>query len=244
MPKLKIHVHRLTDYFLANTDTAYLAKYQYGRIGYLAKLDWENTICHRERNLCCFFVNSRRRDVVGCPRMADTLPPVSQHNHIAYSRISLLYYALAQSRKDDITAYMDGYAVGCRRVIIDRHCSVYRCHNFMSHSRKLAQQCISVVAGHGTSLSSDVLIPRVRTLALCWTRCPTIAYKYHGSLLWIIQLATNITQTCRWIVNIFLTDAVAAEVENITWGVKSERFEIQRIWIPWKQEAKSSRKNS
>ena len=99
--------------------------------------------------------------------MADTLPPVSQHNHIACSRISLLYYALAQSRKDDITANMDGYAVGCRRVIIDRHCSVYRCHNFMSHSRKLAQQCISVVAGHGTSLSSDVLIPRVRTLALC-----------------------------------------------------------------------------
>ena len=113
--------------------------------------------------------------------------------------------APAQSRKDDITAYMDGYAVGCRRVIIDRHCSVYRCHNFMSHSGKLAQQCNVDVgdwcALHGTSLSSDVLIPRVRTLALCWTRCPTIAYKYHGSLLWIIQLPTNITQTCRWIEN-------------------------------------------
>ena len=76
--------------------------------------------------MCCFFGNSRRRDVVGCPRMADTLPPVSQHNHMACSRISLLYYALAQSRKDDITAYMDGYAVGCRRVIIDRHCPVYQ----------------------------------------------------------------------------------------------------------------------
>lgn len=54
--------------------------------------------------MCCFFVNSRRQDVVGCPRMADTLPPVSQHNHMACSRISMLYYALAQCRKDDITA--------------------------------------------------------------------------------------------------------------------------------------------
>ena len=112
--------------------------------------------------------------------------------------------------------------------------------NWRNSESEVIQQC----ALDGTSLSSDVLIPRVRTLALCWTRCPTIAYKYHGSLLWIIQLATNITQTCRWIVNIFLTDAVAAEVENITWGVKSERFEIQRIWIPWKQEARSSKKNS
>ena len=59
--------------------------------------------------------------------MADTLPPVSQHNHMA-SSTSCIYqlYCAVQSRKDDITAYMDGYAVGCRRVIIDRHCPVYQ----------------------------------------------------------------------------------------------------------------------
>ena len=77
-------------------------------------------------------------------------------------------------------------------------------------------------AVHGTSLSSVVLIARVRTLALCRTRrCHTIAYKYHGSLLWIIQLPTNITGTCRWVVNIFLTDAVAKY---------HLRCEIQKIW--------------
>ena len=92
--------------------------------------------------MCCFFVNSRRRDVVGCPRMADTLLRLYCNTTIWHARVFLrCISALAQSRKDDITAYMDGYAVGCRRVIIDRHCSVYRCHNFMSHSGKLAQQC-------------------------------------------------------------------------------------------------------
>ena len=99
-------------------------------------------------------------------------------------------------------------------------------HNFMSHSGKLAQQWYSSqqCAPHGTSLSSDVLIARVRTLALCWTRRhPTIAYKYHGSLLWIVQLGTNIRETCRWIVNLFLADA-EVQLTNITWGVKSKRF--------------------
>ena len=88
-------------------------------------------------------------------------------------------------------------------------------------------------AVHGTSLSSVVLIARVRTLALCRTRrCHTIAYKYHGSLLWIIQLPTNITGTCRWVVNIFLTDAVAKY---------HLRCEIQKIWRK-KQEPRSSNK--
>ena len=59
--------------------------------------------------------------------MADTLSSVSQHNHMA-SSTSCIYqlYCAVQGRKDDITAYMDGYAVGCRRVIIDRHCPVYQ----------------------------------------------------------------------------------------------------------------------
>ena len=118
MPKLKIHVHRLTDYFLANTHTAYLAN---TKTGYLAKLDWENTIWHRERNLCCFF------GIRAAGMSLDVSGRAIQHNHMASSTscIYQLYYPV-QSRKDDITAYMDGYAVGCRRVIIDRHCPVYQ----------------------------------------------------------------------------------------------------------------------
>ena len=92
--------------------------------------------------------------------------------------------------------------------------------SFWKTGATVIQQC----ALHGTSLSSDVLIARVRTLALSWTRRhPTIAYKYHGSLLWIVQLGTNIRETCRWIVNLFLADA-EAQLTNITWGVKSKRF--------------------
>lgn len=92
--------------------------------------------------------------------------------------------------------------------------------SFWKTGATVIQQC----ALHGTSLSSDVLIARVRTLALCWTRRhPTIAYKYHGSLLWIVQLGTNIRETCRWIVNLFLADA-EVQLTNITWGVKSKRF--------------------
>ena len=74
MPKL--HVHRLTDYFLANTDTAYLAKYQCCRIGYLAELHWENTIWHREQKLCCFFGIRSAKDVDGC---SSALSRVSSH---------------------------------------------------------------------------------------------------------------------------------------------------------------------
>ena len=85
--------------------------------------------------------------------------------------------------------------------------------SFWKTGATVIQQC----ALHGTSLSSDVLIARVRTLALCWTRRhPTIAYKYHGSLLWIVQLGTNIRETCRWIGNLFLADA-EAELTNTTW---------------------------
>ena len=70
-------------------------------------------------------------------------------------------------------------------------------------------------------------LSRVRTLALCRTRRhPTIAYKYHGSLFWIIQLGTNITETCRWMVNVFGTDAEAevgkyhlmCEIQKIIYG--------------------------
>ena len=96
--------------------------------------------------------------------------------------------------------------------------------SFSKTGATVIQQC----ALHGTSLSSDVLIARVRTLALCSTRRHlTIAYKYHGSLLWIVLLRTNIRETCRWIVNIFLTYA-EVELENITWCVKSKKI----IWIP------------
>ena len=121
--------------------------------------------------MCCFFGNSRRRDVVGCPRMADTLPPVSQHNHMACSRISLLYYALAQSRKDDITActwmvmpldvgeLLSTGTVPCIAATI--LCLILE--NWRNSESEVIQQC----ALDGTSLSSDVLIPRVRTLALC-----------------------------------------------------------------------------
>ena len=178
MPKL--HVHRLTDYFLANTDTAYLAKYQCCRIGYLAELHWENTIWHREQKFSCFFGIRSAKDVDGSPS--------------ALARVyipTLTYVAFYTGRNNIVRGWL--YAVGCRRVIIDREGSVYHRHKFMSHSGQLAQ------CSHGTSLSSVVLIAWVRTLALCWTRRTTIAYKYHGSLLSSLQSTTNITDfCCRW----------------------------------------------
>ena len=118
--------------------------------------------------------------------------------------------------------------------------------SFWKTGATVIQQC----ALHGTSLSSDVLIARVRTLALCWTRRhPTIAYKYHGSLLWIVQLGTNIRETCRWIVNLFLADA-EVQLTNITWGVKSKRFgylysfmQNSRQGHPQKSNKKDTMKN-
>ena len=106
MPKLKIHVHRLTDYFPANTHTAYLAN---TKTGYLAKLDWENTIWHREQKLCCFFGIRSAKDVDGCS--GSCIP-------------TLAYVAFYTGRNNIVRGWL--YAVGCRRVIIDRHCPVYQ----------------------------------------------------------------------------------------------------------------------
>ena len=71
MPELKIH--RLTDYFLANTETwltyqnTNTADWVFSKIG-LRKYDWT-----QGARFGLFFRHSRRRDVVGCSWMADTL---------------------------------------------------------------------------------------------------------------------------------------------------------------------------
>ena len=70
---------------------AYLSKYQYCRIGYLAKLDWENTIGHRERDLGCFFGirdAGMSLDVHGWRIHCSTAAPISRQSLRIYCAVT------------------------------------------------------------------------------------------------------------------------------------------------------------
>lgn len=96
MPKLKIRVHRLTDYFLANTET----RLTLSKIPILS--DWVfSKIALRKYDLTqgaqfvLFFWDSRRRDVVGCSGMANTLPqPVYSNTTIWHHLLRVYIYQL------------------------------------------------------------------------------------------------------------------------------------------------------